>query len=47
MKPGVQLPLFENVNIFAFVTRILGLKNPNGLDGSGKMFADAYRPGSP
>ena len=44
VKPGVRLPLFENVNIFPFVTRILGLKNPTGLDGSGKVIANAYRP---
>jgi len=41
VRPGVRLPLIENVNVFPFVTKILGLKNPPGLDGSEKVLLPA------
>jgi predicted AlkP superfamily pyrophosphatase or phosphodiesterase len=44
VKPGVEIPPFENVNIFPFVTRILGLQNPPGLDGSERVLAEVFRP---
>ena len=44
VKPGVELAPFENVHIFPFITRILGLQNPPGLDGSEKVLTEAYRP---
>ncbi len=44
VRPGVRLQPFENVNIFPFITKILGLQNPAGLDGSEKMLSGAYRP---
>jgi alkaline phosphatase D len=44
VKPGVTLRSFENIHIFPFITRILQLQNPAGLDGSDKVLADIYRP---
>ena len=43
VKPGVVLKPFENVNVFPFITKILGLQNPPGLDGSESVLAPAYR----
>lgn len=43
IRPGVQVPPFENVNVFPLITRILGLQNPPGLDGSEKVLAPIYR----
>ena len=45
VRPGVVLKPFENVNVFPFVTRILGLENPSGLDGSFDVLKEAYQPG--
>jgi alkaline phosphatase D len=44
VQPGTRLAPFENVNIFPFVTKILGLQNPEALDGSLAAVAGAYRP---
>ena len=44
VKPGVEIPPFENVNILPFINRILGLQRPAGLDGSERVLAGAYRP---
>jgi len=43
VRAGVVLKPFENVNVFPFVTRILGLENPAGLDGSFSVLESAYR----
>ncbi len=43
IKPGVTVKPFENVNVFPFITKILGLRNPEGIDGSEKVLADLYR----
>ena len=43
IKPGVVLKPFENVNVFPFVTKILGLQNPAGLDGSITALESAYK----
>jgi alkaline phosphatase D len=43
IRPGVQLQSFENVNVFPLITRILGLENPAGLDGSFSVLEGAYR----
>jgi alkaline phosphatase D len=43
VRPGVELKPFENVNVFPFITRILGLENPPGLDGSFSVLESAYR----
>lgn len=44
VRPGVQLKPFENVNVFPFITKILGLKNPAGIDGKEAVLDVAYRP---
>jgi alkaline phosphatase D len=43
IRAGVLLKPFENVNVFPFITRILGLQNPPGIDGSEKVLDSAYR----
>jgi predicted AlkP superfamily pyrophosphatase or phosphodiesterase len=43
VRPGVELKPFENVNVFPFITKILGLDNPPGLDGSFSVLENAYR----
>jgi predicted AlkP superfamily pyrophosphatase or phosphodiesterase len=43
IKPGVELKPFENVNVFPFIVKILGLKSPPGIDGSEKVLDVAYR----
>jgi alkaline phosphatase D len=43
VRPGVELKPFENVNVFPFITKILGLRNPAGLDGSESVLEGAYR----
>jgi len=43
VQPGVQLQPFENVNVFPFIARILGLQPPPGLDGDASVLASAYR----
>jgi len=43
IAPGVKLKPFENVNVFPLITRILGLKNPSGLDGSEAVLDSVYR----
>jgi alkaline phosphatase D len=43
VRPGVIIKPFENVNVFPFITRILGLKNPPGIDGSEKVLDSAYK----
>jgi len=44
VKPGVEIPPFENVNILPCINRILGLQSPAGLDSSGRVLAGAYQP---
>jgi hypothetical protein len=39
----VQLKPFENVNVFPLITKILGLENPAGVDGSFSVLESAYR----
>jgi predicted AlkP superfamily pyrophosphatase or phosphodiesterase len=43
VRPGTQLKPFENVNVFPFIVKILGLKSPPGIDGSEKVLDVAYR----
>jgi alkaline phosphatase D len=43
VRPGVELKPFENVNVFPFITKILGLENPAGLDGSFRVLESAYK----
>ena len=43
IRPGVVIEPFENVNVFPFITRILGLTDPPNLDGSETVLAGIYR----
>jgi len=43
VQPGMQLQPFENVDVFPFIARILGLQPPPGLDGDASVLAGAYR----
>jgi alkaline phosphatase D len=43
VKVGVEVKPFENVNVFPFLTKILGLQNPPGLDGSESVLDGIYR----
>ncbi len=43
VRPGVRLKPFQNVNVFPFITKILGLKNPAGIDGKEAVLDGAYR----
>jgi predicted AlkP superfamily pyrophosphatase or phosphodiesterase len=44
IKPETKIPSFENVNVYPFVARILGLKPPDKLDGSPSVLDPIYRP---
>jgi alkaline phosphatase D len=43
IRPRVVLKPFENVNVFPFITKILGLQNPPDIDGSEAILDVAYR----
>ena len=43
VRAGVRLEPFENVEILPFIAKILGLRTPDGLDGSGKALEPALR----
>ncbi len=43
IRQGAVLEPFENVNVFPFITKILGLTNPPDLDGSEAVLAAIYR----
>jgi len=43
ITPGVILKPFENVNVFPFITKILGLENPPDIDGKEAVLDVAYR----
>ena len=42
IRPGVKLKPFENVNVFPFITQILGLRSPK-VDGSPNVLSIALR----
>jgi predicted AlkP superfamily pyrophosphatase or phosphodiesterase len=44
IKAGVRLKPFENVEVFSLVARILSLRQPAGLDGTGNKLSGVYRP---
>jgi alkaline phosphatase D len=44
VKPKGRVDSFENVNVYPFVARILGLKLPEKLDGSPAVLGSLYRP---
>jgi predicted AlkP superfamily pyrophosphatase or phosphodiesterase len=44
VKPKGRVDSFENVNVYPFIARILGLKLPEKLDGSPGVLDPLYRP---
>jgi alkaline phosphatase D len=44
VKPKGRVDSFENVNVYPFIARILGLKLPEKLDGSPAVLEQLYRP---
>ncbi len=44
VKPAAKIPSFENVNVYPFIAKILGLKTPDDLDGSFSVLAPVYVP---
>lgn len=44
VKPKGRVDSFENVNLYPFIARILGLKLPQNLDGSPTVLEPLYRP---
>ena len=44
IRPGTKIPSFENVSVYPFIARILGLNVPANLDGSAAVLDPAYRP---
>ncbi len=43
VRPGVVIKPFENVNVFPFMAKILGITPPPGIDGSEKVLDVIYR----
>jgi alkaline phosphatase D len=43
VQPGSRIEPFENVHVFPFLAKILGLESPPGLDGSEKVLDSVYR----
>jgi predicted AlkP superfamily pyrophosphatase or phosphodiesterase len=44
IKPATKIPSFENVNVYPFIAKILGLKLPGKLDGSEAVLDPIYLP---
>lgn len=44
VAPETKIPPFENVNVYPFIAKILGLQLPEQLDGSPAVLAPIYRP---
>ena len=44
IKPATKIPSFENVNVYPFIAKILGLKLPEKLDGSEAILDPIYLP---
>ena len=43
VRAGAQITPFENVDVFPFMAKILGLKSPAGIDGEEKTLDPIYR----
>jgi alkaline phosphatase D len=43
VQPGSHIKPFENVHVFPFLAKILGLQSPPGLDGSDRVLDSVYR----
>lgn len=44
VKPKAHVEPFENVNVYPFIARSLGLTGPDKLDGSAAVLEPLYRP---
>lgn len=44
VKPGARVDSFENVNVYPFIAKILGLKISEKIDGSAAVLDPLYRP---
>jgi alkaline phosphatase D len=44
IRPETKFASFENVNVYPFIVKILGLKPPEQLDGSAAVLDPIYRP---
>jgi alkaline phosphatase D len=44
IRKETQIPSFENVNVYPFLAKILGLRIPDQLDGSASVLDIVYRP---
>lgn len=44
IRSGVSLPAFENIHVFAFVSRYFGVAPPPGLDGDGAVLLPLLEP---
>jgi len=43
VRPGSKIKAFENVNVFPFMAKILGLQSPPGIDCTEKVLDGIYR----
>lgn len=43
LRSGLTLPSVENIHVYPFVARLLGLKIPADIDGSGDFLAPAFK----
>ncbi len=44
IKPETKIPSLENVNVYPFIAKILGLTLPEKIDGSASVLDPIYRP---
>ena len=40
---GSKIPAFDNIHVFPLVTQILGLRNPEGIDGKAEVLQAIYQ----
>ncbi len=43
VKSGSIIPPFENIHVYPFIAKILGLNTPKGLDGDEKVLTNIYK----
>jgi alkaline phosphatase D len=43
VRPGVRLPPLQNVHVYPFVLKLLGLTPPEGIDGRFEVMLPAYK----
>ena len=44
IRPGMHLDSFQNIHVYPFVAKLLGLRLPENLDGSPAVLESIYRP---